>query len=57
MKYSGKENYEIELTEDRWEHIIYFHPEIGFEMNFIKKKLKLHSRYRDTGRKTNKTIH
>jgi len=40
MKYSGKENYEIELTEDRWEHIIYFHPEIGFEMNFIKKKLK-----------------
>ena len=40
MKYSDKDNYEIELTEDRWEHIIYFHPEMGFEMNFLKETLK-----------------
>lgn len=35
MKYLDKDNYEIDLTEDRWKHIIYFHPEMGIEMNII----------------------
>jgi len=28
------------LTEDRWKHIIYFHPEMGYELNFIIETLK-----------------
>ncbi len=40
MKYLDKDNYEIDLTEDRWKHIIYFHPEMGIEMNFIIDSLK-----------------
>lgn len=40
MKYLDKDNYEIDLTEDRWKHISYFHPEMGLEMNFITDTLK-----------------
>jgi hypothetical protein len=40
MKYLDKDNCEIDLTEERWNHILYFHPEMGMEMNFIKETLK-----------------
>ena len=39
MKYSDIDNSEIEMTDDRREHKIYFHPEIELEMNFIKESL------------------
>ena len=28
------------MTEDRWNHIVSFHPEMGLEMNFIMEALK-----------------
>ncbi len=40
MKYLDKDNYEIELNENRMKHIYYFHPEMEFEMNFIKDALR-----------------
>ena len=40
MKYLDKDNFEIDLTEERWKHILYFHPEMGLEMKFISETLK-----------------
>ena len=40
MIYLDKDNFKIDLTVERWKHILYFHPEMGFEMNFIKETLK-----------------
>lgn len=39
MKYFDRDEYEIELHEDRWEHIKYFHPEMESEINLIIESL------------------